>query len=128
MGTYTMNLPDIGEGIAEAEIDEWMVKVGDIVAEDDVLCSVMTDKAAVEVPTAVSGVITWIAGDAGDTLAIGAPLIKFEVEGAGLQMISYFCLEARLLGKQLCLCLSVEHSFPNSHLEEVDFIHWSQLI
>lgn len=83
MGIYSMNLPDIGEGIAEAEVDEWMVKVGDIVAEDDVLCSVMTDKAVVEVPTSVSGKVVWIAGEAGETLAIGAPLVRFEVDGAG---------------------------------------------
>lgn len=83
MGLYTMNLPDIGEGIAEAEVEEWMVKVGDIVAEDDVLCSVMTDKAVVEVPTSVSGKITWVAGEAGETLVIGAPLVRIEVEGDG---------------------------------------------
>jgi len=83
MGTYVMNLPDIGEGIAEAEVDEWMVKVGDIVAEDDVLCSVMTDKAVVEVPTSVSGKIEWIAGEAGETMIIGAPLVRIEVDGAG---------------------------------------------
>lgn len=83
MGTYVMNLPDIGEGIAEAEIDEWMVKEGDLVAEDDVLCAVMTDKAVVEVPTSVSGKISWVAGVAGETLAIGAPLVRIEVEGEG---------------------------------------------
>lgn len=83
MGTYVMNLPDIGEGIAEAEVDEWMVKVGDIVAEDDVLCSVMTDKAVVEVPTSVSGKIEWIAGEAGETIIIGAPLVRIEMDGAG---------------------------------------------
>ncbi len=83
MGLYVMNLPDIGEGIAEAEVDEWMVKVGDVVVEDDVLCAVMTDKAVVEVPTSVSGTISWVAGAAGDTLAIGAPLVQIEVDGDG---------------------------------------------
>jgi|TARA_B110000208_G_scaffold133453_1_gene161526 2-oxoisovalerate dehydrogenase E2 component (dihydrolipoyl transacylase) len=83
MGVYSMALPDIGEGIAEAELDEWSVKVGDIVAEDDVLCAVMTDKAVVEVPTPVSGKVVWVAGEAGDTLAIGAPLVRIEVKGDG---------------------------------------------
>jgi len=83
MGLYSMALPDIGEGIAEAELDDWSVKVGDIVAEDDVLCSVMTDKAVVEVPTPVSGTVVWIAGEAGDRLAIGGPLVRIEVEGDG---------------------------------------------
>ena len=83
MGIYKINLPDIGEGIAEAEIDEWMVKVGDIVAEDDVLCSVMTDKAVVEVPTSAAGTVTWIACEAGEKLAIGAVLVKLDVLGDG---------------------------------------------
>ncbi|MEN8873859.1 MAG: biotin/lipoyl-containing protein, partial [Pacificibacter sp.] len=83
MGIYEINLPDIGEGIAEAEIDEWMVKVGDIVAEDDVLCSVMTDKAVVEVPTSAAGTVTWIACEAGEKLAIGAVLVKLDVLGDG---------------------------------------------
>ncbi|MEP3295874.1 MAG: dihydrolipoamide acetyltransferase family protein [Pseudoruegeria sp.] len=83
MGLYSMALPDIGEGIAEAELEEWSVKVGDIVAEDDVLCAVMTDKAVVEVPTPVSGKVVWVAGVAGDRLAIGTPLVQIEIEGEG---------------------------------------------
>jgi len=83
MGIYTVLMPDVGEGIAEAELSEWSVKVGDKVREDDVLSVVMTDKAAVEVPSSVSGVVTWLGGEVGDTIAIGAPLIKLEVEGEG---------------------------------------------
>jgi 2-oxoisovalerate dehydrogenase E2 component (dihydrolipoyl transacylase) len=83
MGTYKIYLPDIGEGIAEAEVDEWMVKVGDIVAEDDVLCSVMTDKAVVEVPTSSAGTVTWVGCEAGEKLAIGAVLVELEVRGDG---------------------------------------------
>ena len=67
MGVYTIMLPDVGEGIAEAELVEWNVAVGDTVREDDVLGTVMTDKAAVEVPSAlfeVSGTRS-AAGDAG---------------------------------------------------------------
>lgn len=83
MGIYTVLLPDVGEGIAEAELTEWAVKIGDIVQEDDVLAVVMTDKAAVEVPSSVDGKVTWLAGDVGDILAIGSALVTLEVEGEG---------------------------------------------
>jgi len=83
MGVQTVLLPDVGEGIAEAELTEWQVKVGDVVKEDDILAVVMTDKAAIEVPSAENGTVTWLAGEVGDTLAIGAPLIKLDVQGAG---------------------------------------------
>ncbi|PWW04601.1 branched-chain alpha-keto acid dehydrogenase E2 component [Hoeflea marina] len=83
MGTHTIHLPDVGEGIAEAELTEWNVKVGDEVNEDDVLGTVMTDKAAVEVPSSVSGKVTWLCGEPGDTIAIGARFVELEVEGAG---------------------------------------------
>ncbi|MFK5998138.1 MAG: dihydrolipoamide acetyltransferase family protein [Rhodobacterales bacterium] len=89
MGISTIILPDVGEGIAEAELTEWQVKLGDIVKEDDILAVVMTDKAAIEVPSAIEGTVTWLAGDVGDTLAIGAPLVKLEVKGKdGLDTIA----------------------------------------
>lgn len=83
MGIYTVKMPDVGEGIAEAELVEWAVQPGDLVAEDEVLAVVMTDKAAVEVPSSVSGRVSWLGAEAGDTVAIGAPLIRLEVDGAG---------------------------------------------
>jgi len=83
MGIYTILLPDVGEGIAEAELSEWDVKIGDVVKEDDVLGAVMTDKAAVEVPCVVSGTVTWLAGEVGDVVSVGAPFVKLEVLGAG---------------------------------------------
>ena len=83
MGIYTVILPDVGEGIAEAELTEWSVKVGDIVQEDDILCVVMTDKAAIEVPSSVDGKVTWLAGEVGDVIAIGSALVKLEIEGEG---------------------------------------------
>lgn len=83
MGTYTILLPDVGEGIAEAELVEWNVAVGDMVREDDVLGTVMTDKAAVEVPSTVTGRVVWLAGQPGDTLAIGSKFIQLDVEGEG---------------------------------------------
>ncbi len=83
MGIQTVLLPDVGEGIAEAELTEWQVMVGDVVKEDDILAVVMTDKAAIEIPCAENGTVTWLAGEVGDTLAIGAPLIKMEVQRVG---------------------------------------------
>jgi len=83
MGIYTIRLPDVGEGIAEAELVEWQVRVGDTVAEDDVVAAVMTDKAAVEVPSAVSGTVSWLGGEIGDMIPVGEKLIQLEVEGEG---------------------------------------------
>lgn len=83
MGVYTIMLPDVGEGIAEAELVEWNVAVGDTVREDDVLGTVMTDKAAVEVPSTVTGRVVWLAGQPGDTLAIGSKFIQLDIDGEG---------------------------------------------
>ena len=81
MSKYTFNLPDIGEGIAEAEIVKWHVKIGDVVAEDDPLADVMTDKATVEMEAPVSGKVIAVAGEEGDIIAIGSMLAEIEVEG-----------------------------------------------
>lgn len=83
MGARTIKLPDVGEGIAEAELVEWHVKVGDIVREDDLIVTVMTDKAAVEIPSPHEGRVVWIGGDVGDTVAIGSILAKLDGGGAG---------------------------------------------
>ncbi|KQM13920.1 dihydrolipoamide acetyltransferase family protein [Novosphingobium sp. Leaf2] len=83
MGRYTFTLPDIGEGIAEAEIVAWHVKVGDTIKEDDRVADMMTDKATVEMESPVSGTVIEVAGEAGDVIAIGSPLVVIEVEGAG---------------------------------------------
>ena len=83
MGTYTIKLPDVGEGVAEAELVEWHVKVGDPVTEDMVLAAVMTDKATVDIPSPVDGTVKWIGGEIGETLAVGSPLVRLDVEGAG---------------------------------------------
>jgi 2-oxoisovalerate dehydrogenase E2 component (dihydrolipoyl transacylase) len=80
MGKYTFRLPDIGEGIAEAEIVAWHVKVGDIVEEDARIADMMTDKATVEMESPVSGKVIEVAGAEGDIVAIGAPLVVIEVE------------------------------------------------
>ncbi|WP_324753180.1 dihydrolipoamide acetyltransferase family protein [Roseovarius sp. Pro17] len=83
MGLYTIKLPDVGEGIAEAELGVWKVAIGQIVREDDILTEILTDKAAVEIPSSVSGKVVWLGGEAGDTVSIGADLIRLEVDGAG---------------------------------------------
>jgi 2-oxoisovalerate dehydrogenase E2 component (dihydrolipoyl transacylase) len=81
MGRFVFNLPDIGEGIAEAEIVAWHVKVGDKVEEDGRLADMMTDKATVEMESPVAGTIVQVAGEAGDVVAIGSPLVVIETEG-----------------------------------------------
>jgi 2-oxoisovalerate dehydrogenase E2 component (dihydrolipoyl transacylase) len=81
MSRYSFKLPDIGEGIAEAEIVAWHVKVGDVVEEDAPLCDMMTDKATVEMTAPVSGKILEVAGEVGDNIAIGSILAVFETEG-----------------------------------------------
>jgi 2-oxoisovalerate dehydrogenase E2 component (dihydrolipoyl transacylase) len=84
MSRYVFKLPDLGEGTVEAEIVAWRVKPGDIVAEDDVIAEVMTEKAAVEVPAPVSGRVVSITGEPGEMVPVGAELIVFETEaGAG---------------------------------------------
>ena len=81
MARFTFKLPDIGEGIAEAEIVTWHVRPGDRVEEDAPLCDVMTDKATVEMECPVAGVVLEVAGKAGDRVAIGSALAVFEVAG-----------------------------------------------
>lgn len=83
MGVHIIRLPDIGEGIAEAELTEWLVKPGDVVREDDILAVVMTDKAAVEVPSSVGGKVLELGGEIGELMAVGATLIRIEVDGEG---------------------------------------------
>jgi 2-oxoisovalerate dehydrogenase E2 component (dihydrolipoyl transacylase) len=82
MAERTIKLPDIGEGIAEAELVEWHVKVGDLVREDAILGAVMTDKATVEVPSPAEGKVVWLAGEVGDTVAIGSDFVRLEIAGA----------------------------------------------
>lgn len=83
MGEHVIKLPDVGEGVAEAELVEWMVEIGANVREDEVLAAVMTDKATVEIPSPVEGKIIWRGGTIGDVLSVGSPLIKLEVDGDG---------------------------------------------
>lgn len=81
MAKFAFRLPDIGEGVAEAEIVEWHVKAGDTIDEDDPLCDVMTDKATVDMTSPVAGKVLTINGEVGDLLAVGSVLVELEVEG-----------------------------------------------
>jgi len=81
MARFTFKLPDIGEGISEAEIVAWHIKVGDTVAEDQQIADMMTDKATVEMESPVAGTVVEIGGEVGDVIAIGSALVVIETEG-----------------------------------------------
>jgi 2-oxoisovalerate dehydrogenase E2 component (dihydrolipoyl transacylase) len=82
MSEYVFKLPDLGEGTVESEIGEWFIKLGDQVTEEDVVATMMTDKAAVELSSPVSGKVVRLAGEPGDIVAVGAPLVVFETGDA----------------------------------------------
>jgi 2-oxoisovalerate dehydrogenase E2 component (dihydrolipoyl transacylase) len=81
MAKFIFKMPDVGEGVAEAEVVEWHVKVGDRVEEDQHLVDVMTDKATIDIESPVAGIVTTLAGEVGDTIAVGSMLLVIEVEG-----------------------------------------------
>ena len=83
MPEHVIKLPDVGEGVAEAELVEWHVKVGDLVREDTLLAAVMTDKATVEIPSPVEGEVSWIGAEIGETVAVGSPIVRIKVAGEG---------------------------------------------
>ncbi|SFM65159.1 dihydrolipoamide acetyltransferase family protein [Shimia aestuarii] len=83
MGISIIKVPDVGEGVAEVELVEWHVKVGDLVKEDDVLAAVMTDKATVEIPSLFDGRVVELGADIGETLVVGATLLTIEHAGEG---------------------------------------------
>ncbi|MCH7833753.1 MAG: 2-oxo acid dehydrogenase subunit E2 [Proteobacteria bacterium] len=82
MSEYIFKLPDLGEGTVESEIGEWYINVGDHVTEEDVVGTMMTDKAAVELSSPVTGTVVKLAGEPGDIVAVGAPLVIFETDTA----------------------------------------------
>ncbi|MHC5231905.1 dihydrolipoamide acetyltransferase family protein [Brucella sp. LJL56] len=85
MAHFTIKLPDVGEGVAEAELVEWHVKVGDVVREDDLLAAVMTDKATVEIPSSRGGKVIAINGEVGEKIAVGSELVRLEIEGGATE-------------------------------------------
>ena len=80
MARFTFRLPDIGEGISEAEIVAWHVKLGDRVEEDQSVADMMTDKATVEMESPVSGTVVELAGEVGDQVPIGSALMVIETD------------------------------------------------
>lgn len=84
MARFEFKLPDVGEGIAESEIATWRVAVGETIQEDQPLVDMLTDKAAVEIPSPVAGVVKELRGQAGDKIAVGAVLLVIETAGAGV--------------------------------------------
>src|SRR5262245_8941537 len=80
MSRYVFKMPDLGEGTVSAEVVAWHVKPGDLVQEDQVMCEVMTEKAAVEMPAPVTGRIVSITGEPGDMVAVGSELVVFDTD------------------------------------------------
>ena len=83
MARFTFTMPDIGEGIAEAEIVSWHVKIGDRIEEDQEVVDMMTDKATVPMESPYTGTLVEISGEPGDMVAIGSVLFVVEGEGEG---------------------------------------------
>src|SRR3546814_13777016 len=83
MARFSFRLPDIGEGIAEAEIVVWHVKIGDRIEEDAQLADMMTDKATVEMESPVSGIVVELAGEVGDLIPIGSTLAVIATDREG---------------------------------------------
>src|SRR5262245_34708081 len=81
MTSRAIKVPDIGEGIAEVELVAWHVKPGDRVVEDQIIAEVMTDKAAVEIPSPLAGSVIALGGEVGQMLAVGSELIRLDVGG-----------------------------------------------
>lgn len=82
MSEHVFKLPDLGEGTVESEISEWFIKVGEFVEEETVVGTMMTDKAAVELASPVSGTVVRLAGEPGDIVNVGAALVVFETDSA----------------------------------------------
>ena len=80
MSRYIFKMPDLGEGTVSAEVVAWHVKPGDLVQEDQVMCEVMTEKAAVEMPAPVTGRVLSITGQPGDMVAVGSELVVFDTD------------------------------------------------
>jgi 2-oxoisovalerate dehydrogenase E2 component (dihydrolipoyl transacylase) len=95
MGEHVIKLPDVGEGVAEAELVEWHVKVGDLVREDSMLAAVMTDKATVEIPSPTDGEVLWLGAEIGDTVAVGSPIVRLKVAGDGNAVAGQVLAQAR---------------------------------
>ena len=81
MSEYHFKLPDVGEGIAESEVATWRVAVGDVITEEQPLVDMLTEKAAVEIPSPVSGKVVKLHAAAGDKVPVGSVLVTIETSG-----------------------------------------------
>ncbi len=89
MDIFEFPMPDIGEGVAEGEVVEWRVAVGDVIAEDDILCEVMTDKATVEITSPLPGTIVALLAEAGAVTKVGAYIVSImPAEGAHIPTVA----------------------------------------
>lgn len=111
MSEYVFNLPDLGEGLVEAEIAEWMVQVGDHVNEEDPIGAMLTDKAAVELSAPVTGRVVSLAGEVGDTIAVGSPMIVFDTADAPRDD-SGEAAEPPVLGESAALAATAREAAP----------------
>ncbi|MFD1744934.1 dihydrolipoamide acetyltransferase family protein [Rhizobium helianthi] len=105
MAIRTIRLPDVGEGVTEAELTEILIKEGDVVREDDPIAAVMTDKATIEITSAYSGKVIWIGGEVGKSMAIGSDLVRIEDDANSsepiLQSLSETPLVEQLKGSKV---------------------------
>lgn len=83
MATKNVQLPELGEGVTEGELVKWLVKVGDKISPDQPVAEMMTDKATVEVPSPIAGVVKEISKKEGDVIEVGATMLVVETDGAG---------------------------------------------
>jgi len=88
MGRLTVKVPDVGEGVAEVELVSWAVADGQPVERNQIVAEVMTDKATVEIPSPVDGIVRTLSGDVGDKLLVGEALFVLEIEGEGDQEVA----------------------------------------
>src|SRR5436305_1823366 len=88
MSVHAVRLPDMGEGVAEAELVEWHVSVGDTVTTESVLAEVLTDKATVEISSPVAGVVVYVRGDPGEKVAVGSEFVGVETDGVATPAVA----------------------------------------
>ncbi|MGF1550333.1 MAG: dihydrolipoamide acetyltransferase family protein [Sphingomonadaceae bacterium] len=121
MARYEFKLPDIGEGIAEAEIVEWHVKIGDEVEEDQQLADMMTDKATVEMESPVAGKVVELAGDVGEQIPIGSVLVVLETSAEAAEAareMEETGDEAALGDGEVEVTEGIEEAVPSTDVEE----------
>ena len=103
MGRYVVKVPDIGEGMTEAEIVAWHVAPGQVIREEDPLVDVMTDKATVELPAPIAGTVVAIHGTPGEKRPVGSELVELDVVGAvAIRELEDLC-QPRHVGARHCL-------------------------